>query len=470
MADSMSVQTADKSLPTFFSATDITDAAAYELDAVEVEDNLTNERTVEGALDLTLPLSLGEKILELKGGLKGRQREKMRDNSYQEYSRSQDMVLSEVAGDFANPDFLGGEYPNSAKNFQDPQKIKDDFDRGGYEATPAEDLLEDNWLGDYEVTEEIAAGYLQAKLGVEKLSLLGGVRIEYTMADYLGYRIESQVSSFKGSSSTTEVMPMVHLRFSPLDNLNLRAAYTKTFARPDFYDLVPFYLRDENSIELGNPDLTNTHAHNIDILGEYFFESLGLASAGFFVKSITDFIYNGAYSVDSLEFSQKINGDAGLLYGAELSIEKQLSFLPGALSGLGIGGNYTLAQSEAEVTPVAGTAKRTITLPGQSEQVLNAYVHYEKFGLSARVALNYHSPFLDEVGESAQQDVYYNEHLQLDASISYTVGESGLVVFADAVNLTNEPLRYFMEYNDERYPRQQEFYSWWANIGIKYSF
>ena len=110
-------------------------------------------------------------------------------------------------------------------------------------------------------------------------------------------------------------------------------------------------------------------------------------------------------------------------------------------------------------------------MPGQSEHIMNAFFQYGKYGLSARIAANYHSEFIEEVGEVADEDRYYADHLQLDLSFGYKVlKERNLYVFAEFINLTNEPLYYYSKIDGKELPLQQEYYSWWSHFGIKYSF
>ena len=222
---------------------------------------------------------------------------------------------------------------------------------------------------------------------------------------------------------------------------------------------------------MGNSELENTLAHNGDFMVEYYFRSIGVLSAGIFLKSLSNIIYDRIFYMDEVEVTQPVNGETALLYGVELTFEKQLTFLPSFLNGFGIGCNYTYCSSEAEVVTVEEEGKRTITMPGQSNHIMNAYLQYEKYGLSARIATNYHSDFIEEVGETAEDDRYYADHLQLDLSFSYKVLEDrNLYVFAEFLNLTNEPLYYYSKVDDKELPLQQEYYSWWSHFGIKYSF
>jgi len=106
-------------------------------------------------------------------------------------------------------------------------------------------------------------------------------------------------------------------------------------------------------------------------------------------------------------------------------------------------------------------------LPGQAGDVANFAISYEKYGFMGRLSLNYHGKFLSEIGDDKDYDIYYRKHTQLDFSASQQVYK-GVQVYLEVINLTNEPLIYYM--GKESRPTQREFYSWWMHGGLKYQF
>lgn len=489
----------DQDFPEFDFTSDFSDPASYEFDELEAEDNLTTDRNIEGVLNVSIPLSLGQFPLELKGGLKGRQKTKDRDNTYEVWGAGTDLVGDDYeftvedvgAGEYSNEDYLDGRYPDASLAFPSAEEIRDKFadDRYQFEMGDDIDMLEDNWAGDYEATENVGAAYLQAKLGLGKVSLLLGLRGEYSGMHYQGYRVdmaradaidgaggdvEDAVSEERGYKNDWQILPMAHVKLAVTKNTNVRMAYTKSFSRPNYFDLVPYYVLndDGDEAEIGNSDLEMTEAHNIDILGEHYFSSIGILSGGFFYKSLADFIY---YQVDpdvnGIEVVQPVNGDRASILGLEATWEQQFTFLPSVLSGLGIGANYTFTWSDAEIEAEVGEGVRSVQLPGQAAHTLNASISYQKYGFTGRLSLNYHSEFLDEVGGDEDEDRYYDDHVQVDLSLSQKLlKKQDLVLFAEFLNLTNEPLRYYQVVDDEEYTQQQEYYRWWAHFGLKYTF
>ncbi len=96
--------------------------------------------------------------------------------------------------------------------------------------------------------------------------------------------------------------PSVHLTYNATANFLLRAAYAKTYGRPDFTNIVPNATISENDIEFstdpnaipGDITVRNTGlkpwtAQNWDLSAEYYTDSGGLFTAGAFRKDISDF-------------------------------------------------------------------------------------------------------------------------------------------------------------------------------------
>lgn len=146
-----------------------------------------------------------------------------------------------------------------------------------------------------------------------------------------------------------------------------------------------------------------------------------------------------------------------------MAFQNQRRFLPGPLDGLGVYANYTWTGSSARFPDRAVEA----TLPGQSSHVGNLALWYEKAGFSARSSWNFHGKYIDAVGSAASEDVYYDDHVQLDLNVSQRVTRS-IRLYADFLNVTNAPLRYYEGVTSR--PIQQEYYRWWSMFGVKVGF
>jgi outer membrane receptor protein involved in Fe transport len=104
-------------------------------------------------------------------------------------------------------------------------------------------------------------------------------------------------------------------------------------------------------------------------------------------------------------------------------------------------------------------------LPGAPQHTLNASIAYEGKRFTSRISLNYASDFVDEVGAGTFFDRYYDEVTYLDFNASFSITEN-LVVYANANNLLNQPLRYFQGVSDRT--MQSEFYNVRFDLGLKF--
>lgn len=339
---------------------------------------------------------------------------------------------------------------------------------GRYEADPEGDA------SNYDAKEQVAAGYLMAELFVSpRLTILPGVRVESTAVDYTGYEVlydadgdYASTRPLTGGDRYTQVLPGLHLRYAVTPEVNLRAAYTRTIARPNYTDLVPYQLvfQEDSEIDRGNANLKPTTSDNLDLLAERYFASIGLVSGGVFYKRMNDYIFNFRYNEqvfgEQYQINQPRNGQTATLWGVEFAVQNQLRFLPAPFDGLGIYANYTWTDSNASYPDRVEDS----TLPGQSKHLGNVSLWYEKYGFSAKASWNFHGKYIDEVGGEAAEDVYYDNHTQLDVNVSQRLMKN-IRVYADFMNLTNAPLRYYIGTTTR--PIQQEYYRWWTQFGVK---
>lgn len=339
----------------------------------------------------------------------------------------------------------------------------------------------------YHGTENVIAGYVMADYKLnEELTVIGGVRNEVTSLTFHGNSVvdngtTEEIEPISDSKTYNAFLPMLHLKYSPNAKTNLRAAYTRTFARPDFASLNPGATVDavNRVISSGNPELDPTFSNNFDVLGEYFFDNVGIFSAGVFFKDITNDIYNATsqQTIDGFQYlvNRPENIESAWLFGAEFGFSHRFDYLENFLGGFGVEGNYTFTESEANVPSFtvdgSGTITETVTkqsLPSQAKHIYNASVFYEKHGLLVRIAANYKGAYTVSYSEyGANHNRWYDENLTVDFSAAYTITPK-LRVFAEVNNLTNAPMRYY--HGNVARPEQVEYYSIRGQVGVRYSF
>ncbi len=451
----------------------------YAFDEFEFSKEITTDKHFTGLVNLSTNYNLGSFSGKLKFGGLLRTKEKMLDPNKQFFSYEGTQTYPDLLGEFVDNDFLESRYdfgqsasPSGIRNLF--QKNRNDFEAN------EEDSFVDSESEDYRATEDTYAGYVMTKLTKDKFNIIGGFRYENTATSYFGNTIEfdeegeliPEAVETNTNRNFDFFLPMLHLNYRMDNNTVFRFAYTNTFAKPNYFDLAPYRIvnREDEEIEFGNPDLNPTRSMNFDLMAEHYLPSLGIISAGVFLKDIKDFRYNRLYIFENPEFEgfeaeQPVNGDDALLAGFELNWQQQLDFLPGFAKNIGIFVNYTYTWSEAEVLGETAEEIRTITLPGQSKSSGNAALSYRSGGFQGRIAANYAGAFVDELRDNSDNDRYYDERLQVDISASQQITKN-LSIFAEGLNLTNAPLRYYNGITSR--PEQQEFYSWWLNLGIKY--
>lgn len=399
-----------------------------------------------------------------KMGAKMRFKEKNQNADVFIFEADDDYAMTGVLSDYrSETDFLDGRYVNGL--FGDPAAIRrliTTLDGEG-EFDPEEDLA------DFDSSEDTQAAYGMFDLNLgSRFSSVAGVRVERTKTDYVANELAfdeegdfTGLTPVTGGNEYTEILPMVHLKYQLDDRTNLRAAVTRTFARPNFIDLAPYQLiiREDEEIERGNPALEPTKSWNLDLFAERYFEPVGIISGGLFYKKLSDniftFNFEEDFEGDEFDVIQKRNGGEANIKGAEFALQRNLP------AGFGIYFNYTLVDSEAEY-PERGTAR----LQGQAEQTGNLAFSLERGRFSGRISGNYNSGYILEIGEEAAEDIVIDEHLQIDFSASLVLTDK-LSLSLQLMNLGDEPYRVYEGRADR--PIQEEYYGSWGVLGLKFN-
>ena len=450
------------------------DASHYELDGFDYRSQTTENSNYIGSVNFKLPYTLSGLPSELKFGGKFRTNHKARNDNRWRYKweGDDDVTMDQLDTKTGKTDFLDGNYRYAPIPEEDA--LFDFFYKNRGNNLEGELDYWDSEGQSYDAKEGIYSIYGMTTINMGKMMILGGFRNEYTALDYTGMELmfdsDGDFSSMQAVSQTeayNNFLPMLHLRYRITPMSNARLAFTNTIARPNFWDLAPrLYINpDDEEIISGNTELNPTTAMNLDLMGEHYLQGIGIVSGGFFYKSLKDIIFiktedidGGTY--DGYEREMPVNGGDASLYGFEVNWNQQLTFLPGFLNGFGIYANYSHTWAEADLTGREGF------LPGQSGDVINFALSYEKYGFSSRLSITYQGEYIEEVGKNEDEDEYRDDHFQIDFSASKDLW-GGLQIFVEAVNLGNEPQRNYLGHTSR--PIQREFYSWWMKAGLKLS-
>jgi TonB-dependent receptor len=455
------------------------DNSIYEFDEVTMGSTYAKDINKTARFNLSIPYKTGTSDGLFKFGAKVRLKEKnftITENVFS-YTGSEDLTLDQYAGGKVDDNFLDSRYALRAN--ADAEKFVKLFNvnRSQFELS-VDDKLVAEAAEAYEATEDVYAGYVMSKLQINKLMLLAGVRYEHTQVSYNSYAVvnERDIIPESGGTDYSFFLPQLHARYQINTNTNLRAAITRTYARPNFSDIVPAQEINISEREgtIGNPTLKPVSATNIDLLGEKYFGTIGILSGGIFYKKLNDFIFSRRYEStqypgsegQAITLVQAQNGSDADLLGLEIAYQQNLKFLPGFLKGLSIYANYTLTNSSAKIqSREESDQQEKVRLPGQAKHVGNFALGYDLGRFNFRIAANFNGEYISELGDDAVDDLYVKDRIQLDATTTITVTPK-LRLFAEFLNFTNQPFEVYQG-NESRYI-QREFYSWWTRVGLKF--
>lgn len=372
------------------------------------------------------------------------------------------------AGTFISKEYVGGLDLNNSSLFNKTENLEE-------------------LAGEYKARETVTAGYLRFDQNFgKKLSAMVGLRLENTHLKYNGRKLtlnddgdpESLTVTPDVKDSYLNILPSVLLKYNVNEDFKIRGSFTETLSRPKYSALIPNVNinNKDNELTLGNPELKPTTSFNFDLSAEYYFKSVGLVSIGIYYKDINDFIVTQTvrgyeYEGNSYDkFMQPRNaGDANLL-GVEVGYQRDFGFIAPALKCVGFYGTYTYTHSKVNNFNFTGREnEKDLKLPGSPEHTANASLYFEKRGLNVRLSYNFASDFIDEMGESAFYDRYYDKVNYMDVNASYTFGKKLRTTFyAEANNLLNQPLRYYQGISERT--MQSEHYGVKVNAGVKINF
>ena len=365
-----------------------------------------------------------------------------------------------------NQSFLGRIPLDYSFRYFDPAQM-----RAVANAARANFAFSPNVDNNYNVREQIFAGYVMGTLRYDWGSILGGVRIEHIKnRGIANANVAGTVGLVTAESSQTLFFPSVHFNYNVDDTKKLRLSFNTGAARADYDQLRPnVVVNDANeTISGGNPAVKPEKAYGFDAYFEWYLRPQGYLSVGLFYKNVQDVLYRqtrtfGSNALDSngiprsdYRFTGITNGGEGRVFGAEVAAQLQLEpwtndlGLPEWMGGFGITANLTLNDSQVTkpiiVNPTFTVPARRVRLPGTSDMVYNIGGYYEKYGLSVRLQYQRRSTWLDSIADDLTDagDTYWAADDEMDFSARYAINKNFEIYF-DATNLLNQPGRRYSE-------------------------
>ncbi|MDI1297216.1 MAG: TonB-dependent receptor, partial [bacterium] len=319
----------------------------------------------------------------------------------------------------------------------------------------------------YNVREQVYAGFAMGTVRYDWGSVVGGVRVEHIKNRGIAVATVGTASApVTAQAEQTLAFPSLHVNYDVDDTKKLRLSFNSGAARADYDQLRPnVVISDTNqSISGGNPAVKPERAYGVDAYFEWYLRPQGYLMAGVFYKKIKDVLYSqtrtfgsDALNTDGIDrssyaYSGITNGGDGRIFGMEVAAQLQLDpwtenlGLPEFMGGFGISANLTLNDSKVTKPGIGAVAARKVRLPGTSDYVYNVGGYYEKYGLSLRLQYQNRSKWLDAIADTAVDggDTYWDNDDELDFSARYAVTPNFEIYF-DASNLLNHPGRRFSD-------------------------
>ncbi len=325
--------------------------------------------------------------------------------------------------------FPGHTFDGSVTNFLSDDNIGQNADayitNGRYGVYIQDGTEEKN---SYTAKQSVMGSYAMVDMPVfEKLRVIAGLRFETTSLN-----VESKDDrKDKGELDKNDLLPALNLTYSVTDKMNVRAAYTKTLARPSFRELAPFESFDFAGGEtwVGNPNLERTLIDNFDLRWEFFMKPGEMFSISGFFKTF----HNPIEIVDNpIAVNPEItwrNVDEAIVMGFEAEVRKNLDFIP-YLENFRVGANYTYVNSKVSIDPLelqgmGENAEDTRVMMGQAPYIFNGYIAYsnDSIGLSVNLGYNITGEKLAIVVKGITPDIFEQPFASLDFTMSKKFGD-----------------------------------------------
>jgi len=340
---------------------------------------------------------------------------------------------------------------------------------------------------DYTANEKGLAGYGQVRYGFD----LGAIPIDGVIgmrAIRTSFQLDSVVnnqgviSPLTIKNNYTDYLPNVSLRAHFTPQIQARAAYTETRKRPDFGQLNPGLRLDPppgpgqvRTGSGGNPFLKPILSNNYDMSLEYYFSRTGFAALALFRRDVSNFIVNfeaiqDVPGVGPVRVFGPANTNKGRLQGAEAQFRTFFDFegVPQWAKGFGTELNLTYIDNRLDAPPNF-VDQSDIAFPDVSKWSYNLVGFYEQGRLTARVAYNYRSKYVQfyENRANSVAGEFTKGVSRLDASIGYTLNDN-LTVAADVSNILGKPFRNFRTTEDGVvFPRDVRYEERVYSIGVR---
>lgn len=329
---------------------------------------------------------------------------------------------------------------------------------------------------DYSGNEYLQAAYAMSEINIgTQIKFIPGLRYENNKTEYTGARGDASLAfpnqHYVYKDTTVErnnsfLLPMIHLKYSPTDWMNIRLAYTQTLSRPNYSYIMPRIDLLSQAVIWNNAHLEPEFSTNYDAYISFHQNKLGLLTIGGFAKKIENMIfwlgrrviidpavYDLPPEVKNRDiYTQANNQYDAKLYGVEFDWQTNFWYLNGAWKGLVLNVNYTHIYSQAKYPRTIvekefdqTTFKYIYTnidtfivdqMQQQPDDIINLQLGYDYKGFSARASMLYQSRIFQRPDFWPELTNYSDEYLRFDVSVKQNLPWYNLQVFANFNNIS----------------------------------
>ena len=311
-----------------------------------------------------------------------------------------------------------------------------------------------NGTANYYGKQQIHAAYLMGEFTFwKKLHLIGGARMEagHTKTATLfwnAYKQEFNDSVFMNNKK--DWLPAATVVYNITDNLNVRAAYSKTLARPDFRELssVQYYNVDDRIMVYNLGQIRQTYTNNVDLRLEWYPQAGEVVSISGFYKKFKDPVelITKNSGTGGLNFdTYTVNLNSAIVKGIEFNLRKSFGFIaPGSfLKDLYFTGNATLLKGNIKYISNYVNTTRNRPLLGLVPYSVNAGLSYSGKAFGAAVNYGTTGRKLIESGTYEKYDEYENPRNVLDLQVSVKFLNGHMEVKANGSDILGEVYRVY---------------------------
>ena len=310
-------------------------------------------------------------------------------------------------------------------------------------------MVESTALTDkYNASSMLHAGYIMAdsRFFESKLRFIYGARLES-----YNQKLSTIIGGIPGTTDSTviDILPSINCVYGITDKINIRLAYFKTVARPEFRELAPFRFLDfaTGFQAHGDPNLKRSKIDNYDIRLEWYPGAGQILSVSGFYKKIENAIEQ-VLEINIPNSTTFANSTSAQNIGAELEYRFKLSTIFKAdsskfLSNTTFFSNFAYIQSKVDNTNSNGGGIRP--LQGQSPYIVNAGLQYldNEKGWGVSVSYNLIGRRIVLVGSPiADPSIWENPRHVLDIQLSKTFKQKFELKFNIRDLLAQNQIRY----------------------------